>query len=382
MLLPTALRGQELRGSVFVESRFFPSAPAFPGQREATVSPSFGLEPELLWESGSGVLQLRVKPFFRVDAHDANRTHFDLREASLLYLADGWTLFAGVGKVFWGKTEAHHLVDIINQTDGVEDLDTEDKLGQTMVNFTIERNWGAIDFFWLPHFRDRTFPDDDARLRGPLPIREDAVHEQDPGFPRPDLAVRWTYYTGELDFAVSAFRGLSREPRLLQLRPSKFTASYDVIDQISFDAQWTRGATLWKLEAMTRAGQGDRFVAAVAGVEHTLFGIGPGPADLGVLAELMLDGRDELAPFTAFDHDLFFGARWALNDPADTSILGGPVIDYKTGEIIAFLEAERRLLDRWVAELEARWLMNTDEGSPLHGLRRDDFVTLRLSRHF
>ncbi len=385
------LAAQEIRGSVFVETRLFPSDPAFADQREAAVSPSFGLEPELIWESASGQLQLRLKPFFRIDAHDGSRTHFDMREASALWLGDGWTLMAGVGRAFWGKTEAHHLVDIINQTDGVEDLDTEDKLGQPMVNFTLEREWGAIDFFLLPYFRERTYAGDRGRLRGPLPVLDDAVYESGAGRWHPDVAVRWSYFIGELDLAVSAFRGTSREPLLvpvvtgdrlgagggLALQPR-----YDLIDQVSLDAQWTRGATLWKLEAMTRGGHGDRFLAAVAGVEHTLFGIGPGPADLGLLAEVMLDGRDEDAPFTAFDHDMFVGFRWAFNDLADTSILGGPVVDYESGEIIAFLEAERRFGDRWVAELEARWLFNTDADAPVHDLRRDDFLTLRLSRFF
>ncbi len=385
-LLPVRMAGQEVRGSAFLETRLFPSSPAFPEQRDATVSPSFGLEPELLWENGAGSFQLVIKPFFRWDAHDDNRTHFDLREASVTYLADGWTLFAGVGKVFWGKTEAHHLVDIVNQTDAVEDIDNEDKLGQPMINFTLERDWGAIDVFFVPYFRDRTFPDGRARLRGPLPILDDAVHEAAGGHWHPDVAARWSYFTGSLDFALSAFRGQSREPRLLPVdQPDDGLALqpvYDIIDQVSVEAQWTAGPTLWKLEAMTRGGHGDRFLATVAGVEHTFFGIGPGAADLGLLGEIMLDGRDESAPFTAFDNDLFFGARWAFNDTADSSVLGGPVIDFETGEILAFLEAERRFGDRWVAQIEVRAFMNTDEMGPLHGLRRDDFMTIRLSRYF
>lgn len=382
---PSLLEAQEIRGSAFVETRLFPSDPAFPDQRGAAVSPSIGLEPELLWESSGGRLQLRLKPFFRIDAHDGRRTHFDVREASALWLDEGWTLLAGVGKVFWGKTEAHHLVDVINQTDGVEDIDAEDKLGQPMVNFTLERDWGAIDFFVLPYFRERTYPGDRGRLRGPLPVLDHATYESDAGRWHPDLAVRWSFFMGELDLAVSAFRGTSRDPKLVPVAAANGLAlqpRYEIIDQLSIDAQWTRGATLWKLEAITRGGHGDRFLAAVGGVEHTLFGIGPGPADLGLLAEVMLDGRDEDAPFTAFDHDVFLGFRWALNDLADTSVLGGPVVDYRNGEVIAFLEAERRFGDRWVAELEARWLFNTDASAPVHDLRRDDFLTLRLSRFF
>ncbi|MEN8145701.1 MAG: hypothetical protein ABFS14_12210 [Gemmatimonadota bacterium] len=384
-LLPGSLSGQELRGRVFAESRIFPGDPAFTGQRHSTVSPSFGLEPELLWENGAGNLQITIEPFLRVDAHDGSRTHFDLRQANAVYFSDGWTMLAGFGKVFWGKTEANHLVDIINQTDGVEDIDTEDKLGQPMVNFTLERDWGAIDFFFLPYFRERSFAGSRGRLRGQLPVLDEAVYESDAGRWHPDFAVRWSYFAGEFDVGVSAFRGTSREPLLVPVTvglSSTLQPRYDIIDQLSIDVQWTRGPTLWKLEAMTRGGHGDRFAAAVAGVEHTFFQVGGGTSDLGVLGEVMVDRRDENAPFSAFDHDLFFGVRWALNDTYDTSILGGPVIDYETGEMIALLEAERRIRNSWVAEFEARILLNTDASAPLSGLRRDDFLTLRLSRYF
>ncbi|MDX1579808.1 MAG: hypothetical protein R3266_15085 [Gemmatimonadota bacterium] len=278
-LLPASLDGQELRGRLFAETRVFPHDPAHPGQRGTAVSPSFGLEPELLWENSTGRLQLAIKPFFRLDAHDGRRTHFDLREASLLYFGNGWTLVGGLTRVFWGKTEANHLVDILNQTDGVEDIDGEDKLGQPLVSFTLERDWGAVDFYYLPYFRERTFAGARGRLRGAFPVLDEAAFESDAGRWHPDVAVRWTYWTGGLDVGVSAFRGTSREPRLIAVAIEEQTVPaesgialrprYDIIDQLSIDAQWTRGPTLWKLEALTRGGHGDRFFAAVAGVEHT-----------------------------------------------------------------------------------------------------------------
>ena len=157
---------------------------------------------------------------------------------------------------------------------------------------------------------------------------------------------------------------------------------YTIIDQFSLDAQYTRGATLWKLEAMTRGGHGGRFAAGVFGVEHTLFNVGPGSADLGLLAEVMLDGRGDDAPYTAFDNDVFVGFRWAFNDIQGTSILGGPIVDLEHGETIAFIEAERRIGERWVGALEMRLLLNTDITAPLHTLRRDDFLTFSLSRFF
>ena len=303
-LLPSGLQAQSVRGSASVETRVFPSAPAFPAQRRATASPSLALEPEFVWESGTGDRRLRVAPFVRIDAHDGRRTHVDLREAGALFLGDRWTLFTGVGKVFWGKTEAHHLVDIVNQTDAVEDIDGEDKLGQPMLNATLEMEQGAIDVFLLPYFRERTFAGDRGRLRGPLPILENAMYESKAEQWHADVAVRWSGFVGELDLGVSAFRGTSREPRLVPVTVegtggrTALQPYYDLIDQVSIDAQWTRGPTLWKLEAMTRGGHGDRFGATTFGVEHTLFNVGPVGADLGLLGELMLDGRGASAPLT------------------------------------------------------------------------------------
>lgn len=385
LTLATPVQGQQLRGSIGMETRVFTNGPAFPGQGDFVASPSLILEPELVWENPRGTFQARAAPFLRLDAHDARRTHADVREAGIRLLADGWTLFAGVGKVFWGKAEAHHLVDIVNQTDLVERLDGEAKLGQPMLNATVERDWGGIDLFLLPYARERTFPDADGRLRGQLPVLDRADYEAASGRWHPDVAARWSYYAGEVDLAVSAFRGTSREPVFMlegdagqqALRPY-----YALVNQLSVDAQWTRGATLWKVEALTRGGHGDRFAATVAGLEHTFFGVGQSPQDLGVLAEVMLDGRGPEAPPTIFDHDVFAGIRWAWNDVADTSILAGPMIDYRTGETVSRVEATRRVGDRWVAEVEVNWIAWTDRGSPLHGLRRDDTLTLRLQRYF
>lgn len=339
----------------------------------------------MIYDAWNGDLQWTVRPFVRLDGHDGRRTHVDLREASALYFADGWSLFAGVGKVFWGKTEACHLVDIVNQTDAVEDIDAEDKLGHLMVNVTLERSWGALDLFYLPYFRERTRAGADGRLRGPLPVGQDARYGSDAGRWHPDVAVRWSSFMGSVDLGVSAFRGTSREPRFAPAgtaRAPELVATYDIIEQLSVDAQWTRGATLWKLEALVRSGQGDTFAAMVGGVEHTFFGIAGGDVDLGALVEVMLDGRDDAAPVTAFDNDIFLGARLALNDEADASLVGGPVVDLDTGEVVAFVEADRRLTGRLTISLEARWFDRVVRTSPLAGIRRDGFATVRLARHF
>lgn len=382
---PTALaaQGLDLGLEVAAEARVFAREPGFAGQTAAAVSPSLAVRPEAILELADGAWRLSVEGFLRVDAHDGRRTHIDVRELGVGWRGGRVRAFAGAGRVFWGVTEVRHLVDIVNQTDAIEDLDEEDKLGQPMVRATIDGGWGALDVMVLPWFRERTYPAHDGRLRGPLPVSGDAVYESRRGRWHPDLALRWYRPTGAVDLGISFFRGTAREPRLLPGSDGGvLVPHYDVIDQTGVDVQWTGDATLLKLEAITRGGHGDRFAAATVGVEHTLYGVLGSPGDLGLLVEAMLDDRTAPAPVTVFDHDIFLGARWARNDVAGTAVLGGAVVDWEHGETLVMVEADRRLGQSWKAALEVRFFAGTEPGRPAHALRRDGFANLRLTRFF
>jgi hypothetical protein len=377
----------EISGSAAGELRIFPIKPAYPDQDDATFSPSVSFEPEIVYEWNDGDDRLTVEPFARLDAYDENRTHWDLREANWLHIGDGWDMVAGIGKVFWGVTESRHLVDIVNQTDLVEDIDGEDKLGQPMINLNLERDWGALSLFVLPGFRERTFPDDEARLRGPMPIDDDnATYESGAEASHVDFAVRWSHVIGDWDIGLSYFRGTGREPLFVASLGAGgqpvLVPHYDQIDQTGLDVQLTTGAWLWKLEAMTRGGHGDRFVAAVGGFEYTFFQIGGDNADLGLLTEYLYDGRDAAAPATSADDDVFMGVRLTLNDPQDSMLLAGAIVDRSSRATALSVEAERRLGDSWKLELEGRLFFGVPVDDALFGIRDDDNITLRLTRFF
>lgn len=373
-------------GYVSLEPRVFVDQPLFSEQPGAGVFASAVLAPELRYEWNRGDDRLTLAPYLRWDADDDQRTHLDLREALWLRVRGPWTWQIGLGRVFWGVTESRHLVDIINQTDFVEDIDEEDKLGQPMIALERwTRNAGSFGVFLLPGFRERTFPAADARLRGTLPIDTDrAEYESAANDRRLDWALRWSQVIGNWDLGLSGFYGTSREPRLLP----RFDAPtglvliqrYDVIGQLGVDLQYTQDAWLWKLEAIGRRGHGSTFAAVVAGLEYTLFDIGGSGADLGLLAEYLYDDRDETAPPTIYDDDWFGGFRLALNDTEDTAVLAGAVFD--TNGMFAILEAERRVGESWKFEAEVRWFLNVDPGDPLlGGFRNDSFITLRLARY-
>ena len=390
---PAAAGEWDFQAEVAGELRTFVEAPQFDQQEDTRLSPSVAVELEWVYETDSGDDRFTLTPFARLDADDDKRTHADLRAANWLHFGDGWDLVVGLDKVFWGVTESRHLVDIVNQDDAVEDIDGEDKLGQPMINLNVEiEDLGILDgstasLFVLPGFRKRTFVDDDARLRGPLPISDDAQFESGARERHVDFAARWTQTFDDLDVGISHFHGTSREPRLVPRTTdagnTELVPFYDQIDQTGLDLQLTTDATLWKFEGISRSGHGDQFFAFVGGFEHTLFGVFESDADLGLLAEYLWDDRDPAdAPPALTDNDVFLGTRLALNDEPDTQALAGTIVDVETGSMLWTLEAERRIGADWRAEVEARLFANVSSDDEAAGFRDDGFVTFRLTRFF
>lgn len=385
-MMPLCATAGELTGFAAVDSRVFFDAPAFAGQ-EMNNGPTLVLEPEYYHVTADEKNTFTFRPFARLDPYDDKRNHWDVRQLDWLHATNGWEVRAGVSKVFWGVTESNHLVDIINQTDSVEDFDGEDKLGQPMVQFGMFRNWGSLRLFYLPYFRERTFAGVDGRLRGEKPVETDLTsYDSEAQRFHPDVAVRYTKTLGDWDVGLAHFSGTSREPAMIERTNADgqltLTPHYDLIDQTSADVQYTKEGWLWKLETITRTGQDRRFAAATGGVEYTFYGIAGSDMDLGVLAEYQFDDRSNSSPATFADNDVFSGVRLTLNDTQDTALLVGGSVDNNTQETVTFLEAETRVGNNWKVECSARMVGNVKTTDPSAGLRRDSHVQLRVARYF
>ncbi len=387
VLVTTSSDAAEWSGVVSTEGRYFFEEGDF-GQKQSEFA--LAAEPEFYHRWQDSDWSIVFKPFFRWDSLDDERTHADIRELMVRYVGNDWELKVGVSKVFWGVAESQHLVDVINQTDFVENIDGEDKLGQQMLTLSTEQGFGYLELFLLPGFRERTFADEGGRFRFPLTIDEDnPIYADEDGKQHLDAAIRWSRWIGDWDIGLSHFSGTSREPLFVvnssnPLQPT-LRPLYVTIDQTALDVQATKGAWLWKLEAMTRSGfSEDRYWAAVGGLEYTFFGITDSGADLGMIVEYQHDSRDNL-PGGFEQHDVAVaGFRLAMNDIQSTEAL----LVYSQGEGQRFLnlEASRRLGDDWKVILEARLFSVDNEQNPfesqLYPFRNDDYISLTFERYF
>jgi hypothetical protein len=382
LALATAVAAADLSGEIAVESRLFPHDALDARQQDTGFS--IALEPEFYHDWSAGSERFVVVPYVRWDLDDSRRTHADIRELYWRRSFDSADLFVGIRKIFWGVTESVHLVDVINQTDLVDNADTEDKLGQPMVQLTLLRDWGTVDLYLMSGFRQRTFAGGDGRLRPPLRVTHTARYEADLDRWHPDVAGRWSQVLGDYDVGVAHFYGTSREPRLvLDVVDSgaRLVPHYDLLQQTSLDVQFTRNDWLVKLEAIHRDGVDGRSSAVVSGVEYSLFAIFSTAIDLGLVAEVQYDSRD--TPFARLsDNDIALGGRFTLNDVQDTAVLAFTAFDMDNGSRFTSVEADRRWQSAGKLRLEARFFSNVETGDPLYLLRRDDHLQLEYVHFF
>ena len=397
----------ELSGRIAVEGRWFPNEAAHQGQRDGSLG--FTAEPTLYVEHEDGG-SITLTPHYRYDSADPDRTNADLREAYLLLfgeLGDGeWEARLGVDRVFWGVTEFHHLVNIVNQVDLTDHPNEESRMGQLMAHLTWSADWGVLEFFAMPLHRERTLPGRKGRLRTGIPFDQKRVsYESAAEEWHVDLAARYSRSIGPLDVGISVFDGTSREPsfnprvQLISdgqggffLVPVSLIPHYAQIRQYGLDAQLTVESWLIKLEAIRREGAINRlpppilgeeedYGAFVAGVEYTFGGVFDSDADISLLGEWSYDERGRRSP-NRYQNDVFFASRLALNDVENTELIASVIADTDYSTYLLGFEAGRDLSDSWTATAEAAVMLEVDEKDVIHDTRRDGYFVLNLTYSF
>jgi len=383
-------------------------------------------------------LSLIAELFYRRDADDPRRSHGDARQAYLQALGRDVEVYAGWRRIFWGVTEARSLVDTINQTDLVEDIDGGAKLGQPMIQMRWLDGIGTLDAFLLAGTRQRTFPGPEGFPRIPFPIARRASRFPDGEQNRLDYAVRWQFRGRGFDLGLSWFDGTARDPdflpclaegsdfpnteggpncnlqdampdeplpgplidllQLLRLAPSDSTVEAEtrqkVMDNLvlvpdypreqraGLDLQYLDAGLALRLEALARHRGSDWTTAAVAGLEYTLPGFFETGWDVSGLTEYLYDSRDGDVFTQRFANDLFFGTRISLNDLAGSVLLAGVIVEPDFGNRLFSVEASRRLWSDWRLTADIRVFSDLPNDPLVDLIDGQDRIRILLQRFF
>jgi cold shock CspA family protein len=244
-------------------------------------------------------------------------------------------------------TESRHLIDIINQTDLVEDIDEEHKLDQPLVNLNLSHSWGRFQPYGLLGFRERPFPDKNRRLRFALPVDiDDPLYKSGARQRHVDLAVRAGAShstTGTLVYSISGAPAGNR---------SSFPNSG--ILQIPYWFHVTRSSTspaltsksLRRLDLEARGDDAKRTQKPLPGAGRG-FRIHPigsfrNPRRLGNSRRGLVRRPRKRSAAYPFDDDLFLGLRLAPGDGYDdlfayfSAIEGSAFKSLKEGQKVFF----------------------------------------------
>lgn len=425
-------------GYIEGELRLYPQDGLLKEQKEALGS--VAIEPELSWKSASEDHSFRFKTFARYSDPDGHRDHADIRELYYNYAGSGWQFEAGINKVYWGVVESLHLVDIINQTDVVESVNGEAKLGQPMVSFGLEQEWGNLDLYVLPYFRERRFPQGPERFS--LNLNGQAVNydKNDPLFDsheeeqHVDSAIRWANSFDALDVGISYFNGTNREPipvlvNFVLINPgpppvisSSMGGYYEQMEQAGLELQYLYEDWAFKAEGVSKNLDSGDYNSAVVGFEYTLSDLEPWGADLGILVEYLWNDRrtidifplsmEALSPanqailayletnfpteyaavrsaanipgdyLSPFEDDIFIGTRFGLNDIGSTEFVAGVIVDADDQTTSGSFEGSTRIGDSVRISLNIYFFEHVDKDSAFYTLRKDNQIETRVAWYF
>lgn len=367
------------RGYLGAEGRIFNQSPAL----EEQVRHGFALvtQPEFSYATADRRHRISAIAFARLSL-SPEYVSGDLRELSWQYRGNQWSLLVGMNRVFWGATESRHAIDIVNQSDLRENYIGDVKMGQLMVAASLQRPWGQLEFYALPVFRPRPFPEIEDRPRILLPVTDGEVLDQPPL----DLAGRVSISRGDVDVHTFYFRGVNREPNLIPVfdgsgTPTALKPVYKPIDQVGADIQYARGPWLFKGELMHRRTPEAQFQAAVGGFEYGLTRLFGSASDLSLLSEYQFDNRPDTEWPAPASRGIYAGLRLALNDGGSTEAKAGVVHDLKSHSWLIKADFTRRLTDHWGLTVAYSGFRNVANSRALADFYRDSYSTITLRRY-
>lgn len=412
---PVGVAAEEFRfgGDIELSARYYPEDGLLPGQASSNVTPivqgSFNASRRLT----DGRLVFELSGSYN---GETNEGYADLPRGFYQHFGDGFDLLVGSNIEYWGVSESHRVVDVVNQRYVLDQTVDYVSLGQPMVNVNIATGVNStLSFYGLLGFRERDLGSAATRFRSPVVLNGgDAVFEegQSRNF---DFAVRFRTSFGigggGLDLAASYFEGTNRAPSALPsvcLNGAAFSPDQCIADlpdevpdevpddlsdfalvpyyaklrQAGLELVYSFGDLQLTFEGAISRSLDETYYSAIGGAQYTFGGIGSAGGNLVLVGEYLYDDRSFIQPITIYDDDVFLGFSYSGNDVGGTNIRGGVYYDLNSSAQIYTLAYSRRLND--ALRFEVSGFMVNSEGTtdPLAVAQNDGYLEVSLAYFF
>ena len=341
----------------------------------------FQIEPSLFIEQGS--IHTFIQPRLRIGDTGASRA--DLREAHISFRANAMDIRIGSLLEFWGKTESYNPSDIINSYDYTSGLADSQKLGAPAFKLSSDLNDGYLSLLLLPFFVENAYPGLSSRARLQTLVSNDtASYTNDASRNDNSYALRYEGYQGDLDYGLSFFDGITREPYFTLGPDGSLVPEYFPIEQIGADVQYLLGDTALKTEIVRRTGQynanvvAEDYIAGVVGAEHNIYGVFDSAYDLILVGELLADGRGKDS-HTIFQRDFAFGGTLLLNNMEDSEFTLFNIRDLSYNSLLTRFSYSTRLNDEFTIKSNLNLHSKFEKDTGQAALAQDSNASITLS---
>ncbi len=324
--------------------------------------------------------KITISAIARYDEKDSERRYIDFQKLKYEQYFENYTFKIGNEIIFWGVNESFNIIDIINQSNLAEDMTGTKKLGQPLLSLAYDNNYGTIDLYLMPYFIERKFPSKNGRPRLALEVDQNSItYESSSKEQKLDFALRYSMVYDDYDIGIAHFHGNNRAPQL-NINPStlKFNPHYTTLSQTSLDIQATKGAWLYKLEALSAKDGNERHLGVAGGFEYTFYGIRDSQSDLGLVIEYSFDDRNSYP----FNNDSVAALRWTKNDINSTSLLAGMFIDMRGNSNRFIAEYEQRINNNVKLFIDATFNGSIDSQDFTYAFEEDSVFSIKLARYF
>ena len=423
-----------LEGELFTTFRSYLDDGLYFGQSKAGGATMFGGRLRYSQEFDIGNLFLEISGQSNQKTNDE---YLDIPRGYFQFVGDGFDVLAGSNIEYWGVSESHQVVDVINQKYDLDYPVNPKNLGQPMLNVNISTGTNStLSFFGLLGFREKDLGDRSNRFRTPFGTSEKRVFFEESNGRDFDFALRYRTSqrvgNGSVDLALSYFDGTNREPKMLpgcirdtgiigpilcnsfnqiarlryERNPRVFDESalsidsdgdaalvsnlrnfglipyYQHLRQVGLELVYSMNDVQLTFEGAWRQAMNEHYFSGIAGVQYTFNEIGQNGGSLVAVGEYLYDDRSSAHPLTVFDNDLFLGFRYGANDIAGTSLTGGVYVDLDSHSQIYSIKYSRRLNDSMRLNISSFAINADDYSDPLAFAGSDSFVEISLSYYF
>lgn len=349
----------------------------------------------------------------RADEKFQDNSYVDFNELNFGRSFGNWQVTAGYHMFMWSRSEAFHVVDVINSRINDGNIERFEKLGEISAVISHYTSIGTVKFIYMPYFKEGFYPDPLMRIfDGLRPARQNIVKGNRATDSNEDnqvnqYGVYYSHQFGDLDLTVFALDHIDRTRPIFGVRPATPTTLesfyVDVLDA-GAAATYFWGEQTFKFEYLYSDFDADENIAILdyTGNPRTIFdyqlaSIGheytynyANNWSSGFFTEyqrVIGVGKDKRSQAQIFQNDIFFGHRLALNDAFSNEFMLGLYLDIeRSGETLYYLSYERRLNNAWKGKVSFRGVTIGDDAKVdkrgLFVLDGDDELSVILTRYF